>query len=187
MSVNSMNDDSENIRVGDSERSRALDELSTHFANGLIDINEFEERTGKAAIAKTRGDIRKLFLDLPRLDGTDPVAGEPHPNAPAPIRAETRAQEELDEVLTRGKKVQRFDGLIFAVAMILFFLGLFVFDWDYFWIVFPLAGVAAWGVRSVANFSDEDEEIFDELNESEEKERAERLRRAAERRRELGK
>ncbi|MDN6552851.1 MAG: DUF1707 domain-containing protein, partial [Corynebacterium flavescens] len=70
MSVNSMNDDSENIRVGDSERSRALDELSTHFANGLIDINEFEERTGKAAIAKTRGDIRKLFLDLPRLDGT---------------------------------------------------------------------------------------------------------------------
>ncbi|MDN6460897.1 MAG: DUF1707 domain-containing protein, partial [Corynebacterium flavescens] len=97
------------------------------------------------------------------------------------------AQEELDEVLTRGKKVQRFDGLIFAVAMILFFLGLFVFDWDYFWIVFPLAGVAAWGVRSVANFSDEDEEIFDELNESEEEERAERLRRAAERRRELGK
>ena len=45
------------IRVGDAERHNALDLLSTHFANGLIDINEFEDRTGKAAVARTRGGL----------------------------------------------------------------------------------------------------------------------------------
>lgn len=153
----------------------------------MLDINEFEERTGKAAVAKTRGDISELFGDLPALDGSDPVAGDPHPNAPAPIREESRAQEELDEILKRGTKVHRFDAIIFSVATIFFFLGLFVFNWNYFWVVFPVAGLAVWGVRSLVNFSDGDEEIFDELQKSEEKDRAERLRRAAERRKELGK
>ncbi len=45
------------IRVGDAERHNALDLLSTHFANGLIDINEFEDRTEKAAVARTRGGL----------------------------------------------------------------------------------------------------------------------------------
>ena len=42
------------------------------------------------------------------------------------------------------------------------------------------------GVRGVLNFSDSDEKLFEELSEGEKDKRAERLRAAAERRRELG-
>ena len=49
----SMNKD---IRVGDAERHNALDLLSTHFANGLIDINEFEDRTGRRLLRVPAAD-----------------------------------------------------------------------------------------------------------------------------------
>lgn len=127
------------IRVGDAERHNALDLLSTHFANGLIDINEFEDRTEKAAVARTRGGL-----------------------------------------------VHRIDAVIWSATMILFFLGLFVFDWDYFWLVFPIAGIASWGVREAVKLSDDDEKLYEELKKKDDKDRAERLRLAAERRKELG-
>ena len=43
------------IRVGDAERSDALDRLGTLFADGYLDVGEFEERTVQAAVARTRG------------------------------------------------------------------------------------------------------------------------------------
>ena len=70
--------------------------------------------------------------------------------------------------------------------MIALFLGLFVFDWSYFWISPVIAFFASWAARGVLNFSESDEELFDELSEGEKKKRAERLRAAAERRREIG-
>ena len=70
--------------------------------------------------------------------------------------------------------------------MILFFLGLFVFDWDYFWLVFPIAGIASWGVREAVKLSDDDEKLYEELKKKDDKDRAERLRLAAERRRSWG-
>lgn len=127
------------IRVGDAERHNALDLLSTHFANGLIDINEFEDRTEKAAVARTRGGL-----------------------------------------------VHGIDAVVWSAAMTLFFLGLFVFDWSYFWVVFPIAGIASWGVREAVKLSDDDEKLYEELKKKDDKDRAERLRLAAERRKELG-
>ncbi|KXB52682.1 MULTISPECIES: hypothetical protein [Corynebacterium] len=71
--------------------------------------------------------------------------------------------------------------------MFLFFLGLFVFDdWDYFWLGLPIAGFASWGVREAVKLSDDDEELYKELKKKGDKDRAERLRLAAERRKELG-
>ncbi|WP_199222463.1 hypothetical protein [Corynebacterium yudongzhengii] len=61
-----------------------------------------------------------------------------------------------------------------------------MFHWSFFWVVFPVAAMASWGARGLAGLSDDEEEIADELEEKESKLRAERLRRAAERRRELG-
>ena len=163
------------IRVGDAERHNALDLLSTHFANGLIDINEFEDRTGKAAVARTRGEIASLFEDLP----DNPIAEV------VPFK-ESEAQAELDRLQRRGGLVHRIDAVIWSVTMILFFLGLFVFDWDYFWLVFPIAGFASWGVREAVKLSDDDEKLYEELKKKDDKDRAERLRLAAERRKELG-
>lgn len=165
--------DNPDIRVGDAERTRALDELSEHFVNGVLAPDEFEQRTAEAAQARTRGEIAVLFQDLPAL--------KPAADVPA-----TNQEAELEEMLSRGKKVQVADAVIWSVAMIAFFLGLFVFDWSYFWISPVIAFFASWAVRGVLKFSESDEELYEELSEREDGKRAERLRAAAERRRELG-
>ena len=38
------------VRVGDKERGHVLELLSAHFADGYIDVHEFDERTGHAAV-----------------------------------------------------------------------------------------------------------------------------------------
>lgn len=168
------------MRAGDGDRSIALDRLGQYFADGFLDIDEFEDRTGQAAVANTRGEIDALFADLPEREEAVDEAGQP---AKA---AEPRAQQELDEVMRRGRRVQQADAVIWTVAMAVFFLGLFVFDWSYFWLAFVGAGILSAVNRSVFQLDEKDEEIFEELDTKEREERAERLRQAAERRRELG-
>ncbi|MDY5785939.1 MAG: DUF1707 domain-containing protein, partial [Corynebacterium sp.] len=75
---------------------------------------------------------------------------------------------------------------IWTATMALFFLGLFVFNWSAFWVVLPIAGLLSVGVRWVYGLDDDAEDIFDELNEAEKERRAERLKMAMERRKELG-
>lgn len=53
------------VRIGTTERERAQNALSEHFSQGRLDINEFEERSGLAAAARTVGDLARLFSDLP--------------------------------------------------------------------------------------------------------------------------
>ncbi len=161
-------------RAGDAERSLALDKLGQYFADGYLDIHEFDERTSRAAVARTQGEIDALFVDLP----SQPATAAP--------RQELSAQHELDEVMTRGRKLQRIDGAIWALVLILFFLGTFVFSVGFSWVLFPIGAFASWGARSVLDVGDEDEKLFEELRSKERGERAERLRQAAERRRELG-
>ncbi|WP_080793616.1 DUF1707 SHOCT-like domain-containing protein [Corynebacterium pacaense] len=170
-------DENSNLRIGDPERHSALDRLGSYFADGYIDINEFDERSGKAAVAQTRGELAHLFDDLPALRAAEAESG---------LVRETKTQQELDDVVKRNRRVQAIDGVIWSVAMITFFLGLFVFDWDYFWVVFPVAGVASWGVRAAFRLDSEDEEVAEQLERDEKKARAERLRHAANKRRELG-
>src|SRR5262245_35358598 len=63
------------LRVGDTERHKAATALGEHFATGRLDQQEFDERVQAAYAARTRVDLRRLFLDLP----------EPAPfRAPAP-------------------------------------------------------------------------------------------------------
>lgn len=174
---NTVNTDPEH-RAGDAERSGALDRLGTYFADGYLTVEEFDDRSGRAAVARTRGELAELFQDLPAAPATNVPAEQ--------FNSEVASQKELDDVLSRNRKVQAMDGVIWAAAMILFFLGLFVFNWPFFWVVFPVAGLASWGARAVFRISDEDEELASELEEKEQEQRAERLRKAAERRRELG-
>lgn len=61
------------MRVSDAERHEIADALSTHFADGRLDQQEFDERMGQAMSAKTRGDLSGLLRDLPALPATSPV------------------------------------------------------------------------------------------------------------------
>lgn len=167
-------------RIGDGDRALALDRLGQYFADGYLDVDEFETRTGEAAVARTREEIAALFVDLPEqsADSTDVVALGPG--------ADMQAQRELDEVMERGHKIRRLDGIIWAVVLITFFVGTFVVSVPFSWVVFPLGAFASWGMRSALKVDDADEELFEELTKKESERRAERLRKAAERRRELG-
>jgi hypothetical protein len=56
-----------NLRASDAERNEVADKLSRHFADGRLDSAEFKERLDHAMGATTRGDLKGLFDDLPRL------------------------------------------------------------------------------------------------------------------------
>jgi hypothetical protein len=58
--------DSRSVRVGDSERDAAAAALSDHFALGRLDRDEFTDRLDAALAARTRGDLERVFADLPR-------------------------------------------------------------------------------------------------------------------------
>ena len=55
----------QHIRVSDAERTEVTDRLAAHFAEGRLAQAEFDERAAQAMNAKTRGDLRGLFDDLP--------------------------------------------------------------------------------------------------------------------------
>ncbi len=77
------------LRVSDADRDRALAELSEHFQEGRLTLEEFDERSGQALRAKTARELMGLFADLPagqaRTAGTgDAVAvPEARPHLPA--------------------------------------------------------------------------------------------------------
>ncbi|WP_157436573.1 DUF1707 SHOCT-like domain-containing protein [Actinospica robiniae] len=54
------------IRASDAEREDALRVLADHYADGRLDRAEFDERADAAFAARTRGQLRALFRDLPR-------------------------------------------------------------------------------------------------------------------------
>ncbi|OLF11843.1 DUF1707 domain-containing protein [Actinophytocola xanthii] len=53
------------IRAGTAERESAVEALGTHFAEGRLRVEEYEERVGAALDSRTRGELRRLFEDLP--------------------------------------------------------------------------------------------------------------------------
>ncbi|WIM68116.1 DUF1707 domain-containing protein [Corynebacterium breve] len=165
--------DAPDIRVGDAERSQVLDDLSEHFASGYLDVNEFDRRTQAAVVATHRSQLEALKADLPQA------------HVPA-TRSSFAADQELDRLVEKGEKLKAIDAAIGIVTTILFFLGLFVFSWSHFWLVFPAAAAVALGARLILGIDDDEEELFDELSEIQKKERTERLRIAAQKRKELG-
>ena len=53
------------IRTSDEERDEALRTLAAHYAAGRLETAEFDARADVALAARTRDDLRRLFLDLP--------------------------------------------------------------------------------------------------------------------------
>ncbi len=56
---------SDELRIGTREREDAVQLLGDHFAEGRLQVDEYEDRVGQAVGARTRGDLRPLFRDLP--------------------------------------------------------------------------------------------------------------------------
>jgi hypothetical protein len=60
---------SSELRIGDIERDEALRALGEHMRVGRLDVDEYGDRAAQLGAARTRGDLNRLFADLP----------EPHP------------------------------------------------------------------------------------------------------------
>lgn len=71
--------DTPEVRIGTAEREQALKLLGEHFAAGRLGLDEFEERSGKAAAATTRSDVEILFTDLPATTANTPAPAETAP------------------------------------------------------------------------------------------------------------
>lgn len=53
------------MRIGTTDRDRAMSALGRHFSEGRLDLTELEERSGLAATARTTAELARLFSDLP--------------------------------------------------------------------------------------------------------------------------
>lgn len=174
--------DTPEMRAGDADRSAALDRLGEHFADGYLDVAEFDERTAKAATAKTRGEIESLFRDLPER------ASRKSPETPTDSSLATSAREaELERKLRVKRNCDRAAALVVGLGAAVFFLLQFIFDVSMAWVAWPIVGVVCLGIYSFADISEEEYDVLEELEKKDNKERAERLRIAYERRKELGK
>ncbi len=59
--------DPRDLRVSDDERSHVLALLEKATGRGLIDIDEYTERSGRVIAARTRRDLNAVLIDLPGL------------------------------------------------------------------------------------------------------------------------
>lgn len=63
------------IRASDDDRQRVVDLLAEHHVAGRLDQAEFAERMESAYLAKTIGELRRLILDLPRIEAVSRRSG----------------------------------------------------------------------------------------------------------------
>ena len=118
------------IRIGTAEREQALEALTQHFSDGRLTVSEFDERSGQITAATTRGQLDKVFEDLPSLT----------PPAPAKPSRESRRHE--DEKSWRNTVM----AVIPLVAIVLFFVVPFEARWLFFMLI-PATAILLRGKR----------------------------------------
>ncbi|AKK10425.1 putative DUF1707 family protein [Corynebacterium uterequi] len=166
-------------RIGTNERSTAIERLGTYFADGYLTAEEFDERSSRAAVAVWDADLDALFADLPAEPATSTAIAVADPTS-------ARAAKELDSLLVKGKILKAVDCLASVCGFTLLMLGLFVYDWTWFWVPFVAASAVPIGARLLLGVGKSEEKVYNDVIERERKVRAARLEHAAQRRRELG-
>lgn len=173
------------VRVGDRERNAAMERLGNQFADGYLDVDEFSKRTEAAAVAKTRSELQKLFRDLPAE--TSPQNTQNSSLSHQPVDAEQRpvdTDQELQNLIDKGDKLKVVDAIAGGICAVT--IGLMIFtDLDEAWVGFIIACVVAILGRMALKINDDDEKILNEISKDDAKRRTERLRLAAEKRRQI--
>ncbi len=140
---------SESVRIGDADRNAAVDALGEHLTTGRLDLEEYGSRSAVANTARTVGDIRALFADLPAphpmLPGDRPAAVAPQWRPAAVV---TTGDGDLQASADDRSRVQKLVGAAAAasgvIALILFLAtGL----WWWFLLIPLISSIAGsvWG------------------------------------------
>jgi hypothetical protein len=130
------------LRVGNDERNAAMKALDAHLEAGRLGVEEYGDRSAKAAGATTADELEELFTDLPEPHPVLPGSGSPQPVAVAPVvRGEDAVAQRpngfLDTAAPRIMAVMPF------VALALFFT---IGGWWWFLLI-PAAGAVLYGGR----------------------------------------
>lgn len=188
----------DDLLLSNDERIHALEVLSEHFAVGRLDASEFYDRSGEIAQARTLPTVRTAFRGLPGgsplavVDGAickSERAAVPAVRADSAVtstsKSDANPEWELASLRQRGGLVESIDGVILGVTLIVFLILQFVVGWGYAWLVWPTLIVTLGVPRMLLRFSDEEEEVYEELKEAEAEAKKRRIRLAAKRIREL--
>ena len=109
------------------------------------------------------------------------------PAEPVSLEKREPSEVELEEKLAAKRKLDTAIYTTLIGGLAVFFVLQIGLDLDYAWVVWPVVGILVVAWYTVFDISDEEDEILEELLEKERSDRAERLKLAAERRKELGK
>ncbi|MFC0446657.1 DUF1707 SHOCT-like domain-containing protein [Rhodococcus jostii] len=116
------------IRIGTAEREQALNLLSEHFAAGRLSVVEFDERSLAVTNATTRGELDRVFTDLPATTAATPAKVD-------------SAGPDNDQNWRRIVM-----SVIPLVALVLFFVVPVDNSWLFF-LMIPAAGAILFGTR----------------------------------------
>ena len=78
------------MRAGDKDRQRVVEQLGTHFGEGRLTVEEFDERIVRAHASVYLDELPALTADLP---------GDPQPHYRRPTRSPVRVPAVLFVVL----------------------------------------------------------------------------------------
>ena len=137
-----MSDPTPPLRIGTAERTSAMKALDVHLEAGRLGVEEYGERSAKAAAATLASELTELFTDLPA----------PHPEIPGtavlPATAQLPVVPPSGPVAQRGNAfldvaAPRIMAVMPFVALALFFT---VGGWWWFLLI-PAAGALLYGSR----------------------------------------
>ena len=122
-----MGDLERRIRAGDVDRTRVVEALGRHLAEGRLTVDEFDERTTRAHAAVYLDQLPQLLADLP---------GDPEPaprRAAPPTRMSVAAVFVVMAVLLTSSVVAVAHGAAPLFGVLLLFLFLRHRRWSHRW------------------------------------------------------
>ncbi|HLI53336.1 MAG TPA: DUF1707 domain-containing protein [Acidimicrobiales bacterium] len=130
------------MRVSDTERQRAVDELRRHCVAGRIDMEEYAARVEQALTATTLEELDRLRADLPMLRVAEPAGGRGIWARPRPQKSGERARGPAAAVSVLLLVVAVLAAVVLAVAASWTWAALLALGW--------LAGAAFSRARGAA-------------------------------------
>lgn len=144
------------MRIGTNERNSAMKALDAHLEAGRLGVEEYGERSAKAASASVASELTELFTDLPgphpEIAGTSPLPAVPPPTALLPVIGPSGALAERPRsaIETWGPRVA---GITPLLAFAIFAATGFQFWWVF--LLIPVVGGLAYGTRGGRNYDDD--------------------------------
>jgi len=117
------------MKASDSDRDAVVSDLGEHFQAGRLTAGEFDERTGRALVARTWGELRGLLADLP--------ATQPRPRVSTTRSLSARPWRSSGRFVPRPIAVLA--GIGFAVTVL---VNVSDVGWGFIWLLLPVLLVA---------------------------------------------